>query len=177
MEMPHGRRPGKKVVCAPYLRHLPPGFCRAAMTGRLTVIALLALASSSQAADRSLPAIPPDLALAATSGSHRLLAFQECSEENCWHRFQIQVISLNPHRKVLCSKALSELNRHENTMVRDVQWRATPAPVLELTLHSAQDEFAPYVAALSFSGNCKYKLYPPSPPPLDGPPAAAPSVP
>jgi hypothetical protein len=147
------------------------------MTKRLPVLALLALASFAYAAERGLPVIPPDLALVASSGTHRLLAFQECSAENCWHRFHVQAVSLSPHRKILCSKPVTELNRNENTMARNVQWLADPVPVLELALHSAQDEFASYVATLTFSGNCKYALHPASPPPLEVSPAAAPPGP
>lgn len=126
----------------------------------LPAIALLALVPASHAAEPRLPVIPPQLALAETSGSHRLLAFQECSEENCWHRLYVQELGLSPHRKILCSRAVAELNRNENFMVSNAEWQPGPAPVLALMLHSPQDEFIPYAATLSFAGNCRYKFQP-----------------
>lgn len=137
------------------------------MKTNLFAIALLALAPMALAAERGLPVIPPDLALAETWGSHRLLAFQECSEENCWQRFFVQELGLSPQRRILCARAVAELNRKENTMARNARWLPGNLPVLELALHSPQDEFVPYVATLSFAGKCRYELRPATPPPLD----------
>lgn len=143
------------------------------MKGPLTALALLAVAPALPAAAGDVPLVPPELALAATSGAHRLLAFQHCSEENCWHRFYVQKLGLSPHRKILCSRPVVELNRHENTTARHAHWQSGAFPVLELALHSLQDEFVPYMATLAFAGDCRYELQPASPPPLE----TTPSVP
>jgi hypothetical protein len=140
------------------------------MPGRLLAAALFALAPVAHAAGSGVPPIPPELALAETSGSHRLLAFQACSPENCWHQLHVQELGLSPRRKILCSVPMTDLNRNENFMVRNAQWRPGPFPVLELSLHSPQDEFAPYEATLAFAGNCKYKFQPASLPIPEAPP-------
>ncbi|MDF2447250.1 MAG: hypothetical protein K0S46_2486 [Moraxellaceae bacterium] len=143
------------------------------MPARLIALALFVLAPGAHAAKAGLPSIPPELALAETAGPHRLLAFQACSEENCWHQMHVQALGLSPQRKILCSVPVAALNRGENVMVSNAAWRPGPYPVLELSLHSPQDEFAPYVATLAFARDCKYELRPPAPPALYPPTGAA----
>lgn len=142
------------------------------MKNFLSALVLLSLLPAAQAAEKKALIIPPELALAESSGKHRLLAFQECSEENCWHRFHVQELGLSPHRKIICSKAVTELNRNEATLARNAQWRPGAAAVLELSLLSPQDEFVPYTATLAFARDCRYELRPATPPPLEVSPAS-----
>jgi hypothetical protein len=108
--------------------------------------------------------VPADLVMAESSGPHRLLVFQACSDEHCWNQFFVQELALSPNRRVLCSAALSELNKDEDAVARSARWRPGPWPVLELELKSEHDVFVPYVAVLAFKGGCKYQLQPASPP-------------
>lgn len=140
----------------------------------LAIFGLLALLPAAQATEQKARAVAPDLALVASAGKHRLLAFQECSEENCWHRFYVQELGLSPARRLICSKAVPELNRSEASMASNAQWRAGAFGELELSLHSPQDEFVPYTATLTFAPHCLYVLRPAAPPPLEVAPAPGP---
>lgn len=133
------------------------------------VAASTAFLAKAEAAPESAPTpkrIPPNLSMALTSGSHRLLAFQLCSEEDCWHDFYVQELGLSPRRKIHCSVPVQSLNVRADVVVRGASWRAGAWPILDLKLESAHDEFVPYAASLSFSEDCRYKLQPEQPPPL-----------
>lgn len=108
--------------------------------------------------------IPADLCLTESWGPHRLLAFQACSSEHCWHEFFIQELSLSPNRKIICSVAVPELNKSSDMVAHAARWQPGSTPVLELELKSAHDVFVPYIATLSFTKGCKYELRPDSPP-------------
>lgn len=131
----------------------------------LFLAAALMIVTPLVPAAESRPAqIPAELFLAESWGPHRLLAFQACSSEHCWHEFFIQELSLSPNRKIICSVAVPELNKSSDMVAHAAQWQPGSTPVLELELKSAHDVFVPYIATLAFTKGCKYELRPDAPP-------------
>ena len=131
----------------------------AAMKTFLLLFVLASTPAWALSTDSRVSTVPTDLALAETSGPHRLLVFQVCSPEHCWNEFFIQELRNDGILHVACSSAITELNKSSDAVASSAHWLSGATPILELGLLSSHDAFQPYTASLSVQSGCKYKLH------------------
>jgi len=121
---------------------------------------LIATVCSATAADRRVANVPADLAVFESFGSHRLLAFQVCSPEHCWHDVFVQALTNDFPGKVLCTAPIVEFNGSSDVIVKSARQSENDAAVLNLQLISSHDAFEPYSAKLTMQKGCGYRLDP-----------------
>jgi len=125
---------------------------------------LAAFLASAHASGVRPEKVPTDIVRVEVFGPHRLVVFQVCSPEHCWHQFFVQDLSNSFPPKVTCSKPVLELNETSDMLARSATWLEKPAYSLELSLGSSHGAFDKFTSTISLASGCKYKLRPTMPP-------------
>jgi len=149
------------IVALPYDSFRADHHERVACMKGFTLFLIAAVwAVSATAADRRVANVPADLAVFESFGSHRLLAFQVCSPEHCWHDVFVQALTNDFPGKVLCTAPIVEFNGSSDVIVKSARQSENDAAVLNLQLISSHDAFEPYSAKLTMQKGCGYRLDP-----------------
>lgn len=125
----------------------------------LPVVIAIIVASPHAAGSRP-DRVPTDLVRIDVFGPHRLLVFQVCSAEHCWHQLFVQELSDSISPEIICSKPVAELNDTSDIIVWSTGWQDESPYTLDLMLHSSRNAFETRAATLSFASDCAYKLQP-----------------
>lgn len=102
--------------------------------------------------------VPASLVRIEVFSFRRLLVFQVCSPEHCWHQLFVQELKDDWPSKVICTKPVSELNGMSDALVESASWLPKPAHTLRLSLASSHGAFEPVTTTITLDRGCRYRL-------------------
>jgi hypothetical protein len=111
---------------------------------------MAALAASSEL-------VPPNVAHVVPFDNHQLVAYSVCSPEHCWNTFYLRKIQWTDAPKVVCRRAIAELNEASDFIAEKIE-RNSSAKQLKIHMVSSHEAFQPQIVTLKAYGDCQYEL-------------------
>ena len=102
--------------------------------------------------------VPPNVVHVTPAGDHQLVVYSVCSPEHCWHTFYIRKFEWSDPAKIICRKAVSELNNASDFIAESLAPTPGMTDQIELRMISSHNVFQPQSVTLRAYGNCLYEL-------------------